>query len=268
MKPVGSAPSTSSILTPVGDDDFDIDDTSIDNEPILIDREKYKIISPILTTIRNLVSCHSTKQFLDYVEEFRRIEKLIRNGKVLLNNNPIRPESNDENDENVENNENVENDENNENAENVENVETIIDVGTSNPPSNAEPTSRYKIKFKEGLKSKGRPKKRSKQLTFNKTNIDKKKKLNSKKKMPISDLLDRMLESNDGYMGNETESRNNQIEDLVPMNNEAPGVLSYSSLLHSRDYVSFEVDRSIIPAKLETNNIVANSFTYLMNNLD
>ena len=45
------------------------------------------MIMPILTNIGNLVSCYSTKSFLNYVDEFKQIDNLVRKGKVLLSKN-------------------------------------------------------------------------------------------------------------------------------------------------------------------------------------
>ena len=50
----------------------------------LTDREKFKVILPIMTNISNLVALHSTTQFIGYVEEFKKIENLVRKGKSVL----------------------------------------------------------------------------------------------------------------------------------------------------------------------------------------
>jgi len=57
-------------------DDFNFDHTVPvdDTTASLYDSEKYKIIMPVLTNIASIISCHSTKTFLNYVDEFRSLE--------------------------------------------------------------------------------------------------------------------------------------------------------------------------------------------------
>ena len=49
----------------------------------LTDKEKFKIIMPILNNIGTLISCHSTNTFLRYVEEFKNAENKVRRGKSI-----------------------------------------------------------------------------------------------------------------------------------------------------------------------------------------
>ena len=44
----------------------------------LTDREKYRCIMPLLTTIGNLVCCYSTDQFFRYLNELKEVENLIK----------------------------------------------------------------------------------------------------------------------------------------------------------------------------------------------
>ena len=58
-----------------------------------------------------------------------------------------------------------------------------------------EPSSKFKLKFKEALKAKGRPKKKTNQLVFNRTSLDKKKEKkrgNGKRKKSLQALLQDM----------------------------------------------------------------------------
>ena len=57
---------------------------SDDEVNALTDHEKYRLITPILTNIGNLVSCHSTKTFLSYVEQFKLVEDKIRKGENIF----------------------------------------------------------------------------------------------------------------------------------------------------------------------------------------
>ena len=56
----------------------------------LSDRQKYKIVMPILVKIGNLISCHSTNQFYQYLDGLGKFEKKIRSGQRL---NPLRKRS-------------------------------------------------------------------------------------------------------------------------------------------------------------------------------
>ena len=64
--------------------EFACENEDEDLQVSLTDKEKYKIFMPMLNTIASLVSCHSTNTFLQYVEEFKRIECFIRKGKSVL----------------------------------------------------------------------------------------------------------------------------------------------------------------------------------------
>ena len=48
----------------------------------LTDREKFRLIKPIMTNIAYLVALHSTNQFLEYVDEFKKLENLVRNQPI------------------------------------------------------------------------------------------------------------------------------------------------------------------------------------------
>ena len=49
----------------------------------LSDRQKYKIVMPMLVKIGNLISCHSTNQFYQYLDDLGNFEKKVRRGQRL-----------------------------------------------------------------------------------------------------------------------------------------------------------------------------------------
>ena len=49
----------------------------------LSDRQKYKIVTPILVKIGNLISSHSTNQFYQYLDDLGKFEKKVRRGRRL-----------------------------------------------------------------------------------------------------------------------------------------------------------------------------------------
>ena len=123
---------------------------------------------PVLVNIGNLASCYSSNQFLEYVEEFKKIESLVRKGKGILKEdaeNEFSEEIDLPQDSGVY-----------PSTLNEQESGVCIHSQENTSPSNTEPASKFNRKFKESLKSKGRPKKRTKQLIFNKTSFDKRKK--------------------------------------------------------------------------------------------
>ena len=81
-----------------------------------------------------------------------------------------------------------------ENASATTNHESSLSLNENSPPSNAETSSKFNLKFKELLKKKGRHMKRTKQLTFNKTPFNEKKgKGNQKKSYARSFAIDAWL---------------------------------------------------------------------------
>lgn len=200
--------------------EFHCDDENIGSEEIsLTDNEKYKIVMPILNSIASIVSCHSTKTFLQYVEEFRSVENMIRRGKSILPGNSyssssIVPEPESESLSNVPEIHTLhtfpippstmdanpmplppEEDQISIIPSSVEPPEQDI-IGPSENEEllnqlagipNAAPASKFNLKFKKALTSKGRPRKRSKQLaSFNKTRHDRKENKEKKTKSKTS----------------------------------------------------------------------------------
>ena len=162
--------------------------------PAMDDKKKYKTVMPILSRIANLISAHGTKQFLNYVEDLEIIETRIRRGRRIFkleraplddietdsNNNddaretgtddPQSQASHKEGDvdtevfqEPVANESQTQTPEEKKDDENVEVDPSKVVVSKFNNLS---------TKFKEAVKPKGRPKKKSKQVTFNKTSLD------------------------------------------------------------------------------------------------
>ena len=173
----------------------------------MTDKEKYKMFMPILNTIASLVSCHSTTTFLKYVEEFRSMEERTRRGvsvfptdvlsthmseltspslsqapsssslhapSSLSSQLPV-PESTINDVQQVL--PSALSDLISYSSSSIEmadpsavadpSIETANQLA-ENP--NAEPASKFKLKFKTALATKGRPQKRLKQLaSFNKT---------------------------------------------------------------------------------------------------
>ena len=157
----------------------------------LSDRKKYAMVMPILIRLGNLISCHPTKMFLHYLDRMNDFEKRIRRGQNLDSLiNDITAETLDVPDLNTENrirnplfieeNENVENNIVEEEEANVgESENGSIDRanGASAEITNGGGVKRLfdSITFKESLRTKGRPRKKSKQFVFNKGKADRQK---------------------------------------------------------------------------------------------
>ena len=227
------------------DGSFEIDDEDLNEEEVVLsDKQKYNLVTPILLRIGNLISCHPTKKFLQYLDGLNELEKRVRRGQnFMLQMNKIvaQAEAEDDDDEDVEDEdeddeeiEDKEDDEagsegghdlagsnvtqaeahKNNRSVDVENnagpiqqevsdmfwdddvgndsQDTVKQVEEEEPDSeiaSGSGTSKSKfagVVFKQGLKTKGRPKKRSKQFSFNKCaadrKVNKKSKSNVKKK--------------------------------------------------------------------------------------
>ena len=138
----------------------------------LTDREKYKAIMPILTNLGNLVACYPTKQFLRYIDDFKSIENLIRKGKSLVSDDIHDHPSVSTHESSTDHQLTDQTDQNSSTSEIQENQENQ-QPGTSSDHSNGQPSSMFQLKFKHSLSQRGRPKKRTKQLCFNRTAADK-----------------------------------------------------------------------------------------------
>ena len=176
----------------------------------LTDREKFKLIFPIMTSISNLVSLHSTNQFYSYMEEFKNVEKLVRRGKSVFDNgiNVQAQKDAQEPDNTTISQSLVAESSNTTSTTNAqenpsEQLTTITESHTIATSSStistaaltqekqilelnqnpiAQPASKFSMKFKEKLKTKGRPKKASKQVVFNKSTVDKENTTSGRKK--------------------------------------------------------------------------------------
>ena len=136
---------------------------------VLSDRQKYNKVMPVLLRLGNLVSVHGTKVFLDYMDEIEIAEQRVRRGqKIFSKYQRLEMENTDDVNQATEqgNKENVE-------EQHMEDQQTVeIESG-----ENIDGGNRFKsLKMKEKVKTKGRPKGKSKQLTFNKTAHDRREK--------------------------------------------------------------------------------------------
>ena len=75
-----------------------VDDGLAIKENVLTSNQKHNIVFPEMLKISNLVACHGTKKFLEYVEAFRKIEKIVRKGGKIFNIENSQDEGSDETD--------------------------------------------------------------------------------------------------------------------------------------------------------------------------
>ena len=149
----------------------------------LDDRSKYKVAKPILDKIGELLVNHTTNTFLSHIEGLKIIESNIRNGKEIFE---------------------------------VKDNCDVEDEELTKQKFNRK--SRFAdIKFQPKLKTKGRPKKRSKTLVFNKTKADRgfKRISNNNKNGDSADLLN--VVSNN-------ENNNNKVDNNLKKTKAARGV--------------------------------------------
>ena len=69
--------------------EIDACDTIFENEDISVDdsldqKDKYKFVTPILLRIGNIISAHSSSQFLRHIDELDQMERRIRRGETIL----------------------------------------------------------------------------------------------------------------------------------------------------------------------------------------
>ena len=57
-----------------------------DEEPdvVLSDRQKHSMVMPVLMRIGNLISCHPTKKFFEYLDALNELEKRVRRGQNFM----------------------------------------------------------------------------------------------------------------------------------------------------------------------------------------
>ena len=68
----------------VDPEDDTITTDEVEHTDSLDEREKYRIVSPILLRISGVLCVHSTKNFLQYVDEIEKVENRIREGKPIF----------------------------------------------------------------------------------------------------------------------------------------------------------------------------------------
>ena len=169
----------------------DVLDNGCDNNdtgpPAMSDRQKFKKVMPLLVNIANIASLFGTKQFWECYDDLAIVEKKMRRGTRIFSKT-----NKDLEDENLTDDTTVPVDDNNNTG-----LDQVVEVAisTENAGDNLEDTipeevflsaqedeSRFKgLQFKEAVKTRGRPRKKSKQLaSFNKTSLDKNKKQKNK----------------------------------------------------------------------------------------
>lgn len=219
-----------------------LEDESLD------EKEKYKIATPILLRIGSLISAHSTNQFLGYVEELEEVERKVRRGQSILINTdhvagipadnttlgdpgsiPVVPSTHgitiDREHATM-----VSTDAVSYTTEPTDSVPST--VGNSDIPISTTSSSRFSnLTFKERLTTKGRPKKRSKQLSFKKTKMDIK-----VKKKPRQDFKVLVQEANNPP--NELFQMSEQRDD-IHMQIDAPPEISSRSKTMPENYNQF-----------------------------
>ena len=243
--------------TAENDDIGEVNDDEVmeENETVLTDKQKYRLVTPIVMRIGNLIACHPTQKFLQYLDALNELEKRIRKGQnfTLQMHRILADMDESDNDEPEETEENEEETEKigKETEENGEETEESVDETMSNLRGNevidedvtehgdavqlvevgdmndnvvinsndsqdtlkqdestqdeieslsfpGSSSKMYNFLFKQGLKTKGRPKKKSKQFSFNKTAADRKaapkkakvKKQATKKATPKDDFIE------------------------------------------------------------------------------
>ena len=148
----------------------DENNNEAEEEMVLNDRQKYARVMPILLRIGNLISCHPNKKFLQYMDALNELERRVRKGQnfmLLIQNILAQSADVDEDDEDDEIDQeevaanlgdNVTSDTQDTvvQDESQDNIEADVSAGPSSRKRKFE-----KIVFKQGLKTKGRPKKRS-----------------------------------------------------------------------------------------------------------
>lgn len=215
------------------------------NEPaVLSNKQKFKKIMPMMMSIANLISLHPTKKFHEYVSEFEKIENHIRKGESIFDDFNDVTELTDTTEEDYRD---VEEEVDNRNVE--DEIETVVDsrgvedevdyrdvvdeienetlqvpgqqmlTKTGNIPnldnldSTLPQSSRFKSLFmKEKVKTRGRPKRKTKQLTFNKTAADRKSKKVAEKTVKSS-KKSKKNENND-FIDDSCEEEDDDEDDL------------------------------------------------------
>ena len=165
------------------------DDTTVEihptpqNEPaVLSDKQKYKKIMPIMMSIANLISLHPTRKFYEYISEFEKIENHIRKGESIFDDFNDATELSDTSEvDNRDVEDEIENEILQVPGQREVLQEPTKDGNITNENCSLDSTlpqsSRFKSLFmKEKVKTRGRPKRKTKQLTFNKTAVDRKSK--------------------------------------------------------------------------------------------
>ena len=189
-------------------DEFLEENNNEEDSLVLDDKQKYAMVTPILLRIGNLISCHPTKKFLRYLNGLNELETRVRKGQNFMLSVASVVAAADDDDDGDEGDEGCEDDvpapvnahvteedydnqdqdiaidaggvdleENmlrddltNESQDTIEQIDTSID-------ESGDASRRRKfgdIRFKMGLKTKGRPKNKSRQFCFKKGAADKK----------------------------------------------------------------------------------------------
>ena len=161
----------------VSQDDFReaIDCEEDVDENTMTDHQKYKMVMPILVRIANITSVFGTKQFLEHLGDLRIVEKKLRRGSRIYPTTD-KTGSGEEYAQKM-----MDNNNNNGHMEEVgvDAIETYENdaledtIPQESSQDSGDSNSKFApLKFKESVKTRGRPKKKNKQVTFNKTALD------------------------------------------------------------------------------------------------
>ena len=117
----------------------------------------------------------------------------------------------------------------------------ILDRLTANP--NAEPVSKFQLQFKKALSTKGRPRKRSKQIAiFNKTRLDRKENDDKKKQSSSSRKVPKRRRKNPTEVMRTIQATNDDdgefsgselLQDVIPFDQSPPNQISTSHVANA-----------------------------------
>ena len=184
-----------------------IDDTFAERERTALNpNQKHNIIYPELLKISNLVASHGTKKFLQYVEEFRKVENIVRKGgNIFKEEREIQSEVVADEPRQSES----DGSEVDRNSSRQEILHDTLPEEQYQPvagPSTGEQSSKFKLKFKKALKMRGRPKGAMSQVSFKPKKV--------KKKKAVKDIEPDQESESDQESERDQESESDQESDM------------------------------------------------------
>ena len=160
------------VEAPVSEEEHDV-------PAVMNDRQKFKMVMPLLVRIANIASVFGTNQFLEYFEDLQNVERKMRKGVKIYslaekdNNKEI--DNDGDSGGSVDANNNEDGDEPTDQGNLEELDDTVPQEDSQDSQTSLDSGSKFRaLVFKESIKTRGRPKKKSKQVTFNKTALDRK----------------------------------------------------------------------------------------------